>query len=132
MSDAKLRLWFAMVSMILIFAGLVFAFFGLGILPVERAVLLRWESAIYGSIMMGWGTTLFLAGRVAFRSRSLELMRALSSGLVVWLVGEAVFSAYWRVWFNVGVDAAVLTLFLIPLWATFRRAGRPAASAAEQ
>lgn len=96
-------------------AGVVFASFGLDILPVERSVLLKWGSAIYGSIMMGWGTTLLLAGQVAFRKGDRELLRALALGLAVWLLAEAVFSTYWRVWFNVGVNIVVLAFFLVPL-----------------
>ncbi len=113
-------LWFSTVSLILILAGIVFAFLGLRILPVRGNVLLQWESAIYGAIMMGWGTTLFFAGRLAFRRNDLDLMKALLYGLLVWLVAEALFSAYFGVWFNVGVDAAVLALFSIPLIKSIR------------
>jgi hypothetical protein len=42
-------------------------------------------------------------------------MKALVYGLIVWLVVEAAFSIYFGVWFNVGVDLAVLALFSIPL-----------------
>jgi hypothetical protein len=112
--------WFATVSVILVLAGIVFAFFGLGILPVERTVLLSWESAIYGAIMMGWGTTLVLVGRIAFRRNDAEILRSLLCGIAVWLIVEALFSAYLRVWFNVGVDIAVLSLFSIPLMKMLR------------
>jgi hypothetical protein len=108
-------IWFCTVSLILIFAGIVFAFWGLGILPVSRDVLLHWQSAIYGAIMIGWGLALFLTGRIAFRRHDAELMRALLWGLALWLAVEAVFSAYLRVFFNVGVDIAVFALFAIPL-----------------
>lgn len=115
MNTKLLMAWFATASAILVLAGIVFAFFGLGILPVEKAVLLTWESAIYGAIMMGWGTTLLLVGRIAFRRNDAEILRALLCGIAVWLIVEALFSAYLRVWFNVGVDIAVLCLFSIPL-----------------
>jgi hypothetical protein len=52
MNTKLLMVWFATVSVILVLAGIFFAFFGLGILPVERSVLLTWESAIYGAIMI--------------------------------------------------------------------------------
>jgi hypothetical protein len=107
--------WFSVVSAILVLFGIVYAFFGLAILPVNRETLLPWESAIYGAIMMGWGTTLLLVGRLAFRRNDSDLMKALLYGLIVWLIVEAAFSAYLRVWFNVGVDVAVLALFSIPL-----------------
>ncbi|HEY9204432.1 MAG TPA: hypothetical protein VIO58_00810 [Candidatus Methanoperedens sp.] len=115
MSQKKLMLWFSVISTILVLWGIVFAFFGLGILPVDRETLLPWESAIYGAIMMGWGTTLFFAGRIAFRRNDAELMKTILYGLLVWLIVEALFSAYLGVWFNVGVDIGVLGLFSFPL-----------------
>jgi len=47
---------------------------------------LPWGSAIYGTIMMGWGVTLFFVGRVAFRKKDPDLMGALLYGLVIWLI----------------------------------------------
>ena len=113
--------WFSTVSIILVLAGIVFAFLGLRILPVHGDVLLQWESAIYGAIMIGWGTTLFLVGRLAFQRKDPDLMKTLLYGLTVWLVVEALFSAYLGVWFNVGVDVAVLALFSIPLIKSIRK-----------
>ena len=115
MSPKQLLIWFSIVSAILVLAGVVFAFFGLATLPLNRETLLPWESAIYGAVMMGWGTTLLCVGRLAFRRNDPDLMKALLYGLIVWLVVEAAFSAYFGVWFNVGVDIAVLALFSIPL-----------------
>lgn len=114
-------IWFSTVSIILVLFGILFAFWGLAILPVQRDVLLQWESALYGVIMMGWGTTLFLVGRLAFQRNDPELMKTLLYGLTVWLVGEALFSAYLGVWFNVGVDTGVLALFSIPLIGSIRK-----------
>ncbi len=111
-----LMTWFSVISVILVLWGIVFAFFGLGILTViNRDVLLSWESALYGAIMMGWGVTLFLVGRIAFRRNDADLMKALLLGIALWLIVEGLFSAYLGVWFNVGVDAAVLLLFSFPL-----------------
>jgi hypothetical protein len=122
MSSKQLFIWFSSVSAILVIVGIVFAFFGLAILPVDRETILPWESAIYGAIMMGWGTTLLCVGRVAFRRKDAELMKALVYGLLVWLVVEGGFSIYFKVWFNVGVDIAVLTLFTVPLLKAIRSA----------
>jgi Sec-independent protein secretion pathway component TatC len=114
-SPKQLTTWFSVVSAILVLVGIVFAFFGLAILPVKRETLLPWQSAIYGAIMMGWGATLFLAGRLAFRRNDPNLMKALLYGITIWLVVEALFSAYFRVFFNIGVDIAVWALFSVPL-----------------
>ena len=83
--------WFSTVSIILVLAGIVFAFLGLRILPVHADVLLQWESAIYGAIMMGWGTTLFFVGRLAFRRNDPVVMKTLLYGLTVWLAVEGLF-----------------------------------------
>ena len=106
---------FCVIAGILVLAGLVFSVFGLGILPVDENVLLPWGSAIYGAIMIGWGTTLFLVGRLAFRRNDTALMKIMLTGIAVWLVVEALFSLYLGVLFNVGVDVAVLLLFGLPL-----------------
>ena len=114
--------WFSVIAVLLVSWGVVFAVLGLGILPVQRDVLLRWESALYGAIMIGWGTTLFLVGRVALHRDDAELTKPLLLGIVVWLVVEAAYSARFGVWFNVGVDAGVLVLFALPLIASMRAA----------
>jgi hypothetical protein len=124
MNSKRARLWFSAVSAILVAWGAAFAFFGLGILPVDKEVLLPWESALYGAIMMGWGSTLFLIGRTALQRNDAELMKSLLFGVAVWLVIEALFSARFGVWFNVGVDAGVLMLFSYPLIQRLRSSRR--------
>lgn len=114
MKQKQLMLWFSAVSAILVLFGIIYVFFGLYILPVKNN-LVHWESALYGAIMIGWGLTLLLVGRIAFQRNDRELTRALLYGLVAWLVVEAGASVYFKVWFNVGVDVAVLALFAIPL-----------------
>jgi hypothetical protein len=74
MSKQRFARWFRVVSVILVLFGVFYVFFGLKTLPVSRAVLLDWESALHGAIMMGWGGTLLLVGRVAFRQDSRELL----------------------------------------------------------
>ena len=114
-------MWFRIVTAILILFGLFFFFFGLRMFSevvriIPHDVLLPWESALYGAIMVGWGVTLFFVGRLAFRRNDSELKRALVIGLAVWLALEAAASAWLGVWFNVGVDIVVFILFAIPLF----------------
>ena len=115
MSSGVARAWLSLVSVVLVLWGIVFALFGLKILPVERVVLLDWESAIYGTIMMGWGVTLLLVGRIALARNDRQLTRALLIGVAVWLLAEAAFSLRYAVWFNIGVDVGVFVLFAVPL-----------------
>ena len=60
-------------------------------------------------------------GRIAFRRNDAEIMKSLLYGLLVWLIVEGVFSLYLGVFFNVGVDIAVLALFALPLVQGIRR-----------
>ncbi len=116
MRTKQMSIWFSTISIILVLWGIVFAFFGLDILPVmNKDILLPWESALYGAIMMGWGVTLFMVGRIAFSRNDKELMKAMLYGIFLWLIVEGLFSAYLGVWFNVGVDIAVLVLFSFPI-----------------
>jgi hypothetical protein len=109
-------LWFRIVSIILILFGILYVFVGLKVWPmIQRSVLLDWESALYGALMIGWGTTLLLVGRLAFGRNDLALKQALVIGLLIWLAIEAAASAWFGVWFNVGVDAVVFALFAVPL-----------------
>jgi hypothetical protein len=121
MNKDRYKIWFSVVSVILILFGFLYCFAGLKILPVDRNVLLDWESAIYGSIMIGWGTTLFFIGRLAFSRPDKELLKILLYGIVLWLIFEAVFSFYLGVYFNVGVDIAVAILFSFPIIKTLQQ-----------
>lgn len=113
-------MWFRIMTVVLILFGLFFVFFGLrtfsdAVPLVARNVLLPWSSALYGTVMVGWGVTLLRVGRLAFRRNDDELKRALLAGLAAWLVLEAAASAWFGVWFNVGVDVVVFILFAVPL-----------------
>ncbi len=123
MTKKQIALWFQIVTVILIGFGLLYVFFGLKIFSnnaklIPHNVLLDWESALYGAIMLGWGVTLLLVGRIAFRQQNKELKQTLLIGLATWLAVEAAASAWYGVWFNVGVDAGVLLLFAVPLLAS--------------
>jgi hypothetical protein len=137
MNSKRMVALFSLVSLILVTAGVVFAVFGLAslflvtgrvvfavsgqrVLPIDRQTLLAWESAIYGAIMMGWGTTLFFVGRLALTRQDKELTKPLLAGIAIWLVVEAACSARYGVWFNIGVDLCVLALFSVPLFASLR------------
>lgn len=124
MNSRQLLVWFSVVSAILVLFGIVYTFFGLAILPVDLETLLPWEGSIYGALMTGWGTTLLCVGRLAFQRNDVGLMKALLYGLTAWLFVEAVASVYFRVWFNVGVDIAVLALFSAPLLIGIGQASR--------
>ena len=114
-------LWFSLISIILVVVGSIFTVFGLNILPViNKNVLLAWESSIYGAVLIGWGISLFFIGRYALIKNDNELKKYILYGLSFWLLVEAIFSFYYAVYFNIGVDIVVYILFFIPLYISFR------------
>lgn len=121
MNGPTSAMWFRIVTAILSLFGLFFVFFGLRVFSdvvplIPHEVLLPWTSALYGTIMVGWGVTLFFVGHIAFRRKDPELKKALLAGLTAWLALEAAASVWFGVWFNVGVDIVVFMLFAIPLF----------------
>jgi hypothetical protein len=122
MNNRTLIGWFSVVSAIGAAWGVVFAFFGLGILPIVSSTsLVQWSNGVYGATLIGLSSTFFFVGRHAFRNSDTELMKALLYGISTWLIIEGAFSAYYRVWLNVGVDMAVLVLLSLPLMAGMKR-----------
>jgi hypothetical protein len=116
MSTKMLTLWFSIVSVIGVLWGIVFAFYGLGVLPLfNTEVLIPWGNGVYGSTLIGLSTTFFFVGRHAFRKSDTDLMKTLLYGIFTWLVIEALFSLYYRVFLNVGVDIGVAILLSFPL-----------------
>jgi hypothetical protein len=125
--NKNMRIWFSTVSIILILFGILYCLAGLkifvdtGIFPKDKNVLIDWESALYGAIMIGWGITLFLIGKLAFRRNDKELMKILLIGISLWLIIEAISSFYLAVYFNVGVDIVVAALFSYPIVKAIRQ-----------
>lgn len=116
MNTRKLTLWFSLVSVVGALWGIVFAFFGLGVLaPFNTEVLVPWGNGVYGATLIGLSATFFFAGRHAFRKDDRELMKALLYGLFIWLIIEASFSLYYGVLLNVGVDIGIAILWGAPL-----------------
>ncbi len=91
--------------------GIAYAFFGLGILPVSGEVLVPCGNGVYGSTLIGFSVLILFAGRHAFKQGDTKLMRALLYGTWTWLVIEALFSLFYGVFFNFGVDILLMTLF---------------------
>lgn len=120
MSKQQLGWWFTAVTIILLGFGLFYYLFGFTFFAdtvklIPRTVLVDWEAALYGAVLTGWGVTLLLLGRLAFKRDDKELKRVLFIGLAVWLVLEAIATLRLGVWFDAGVDAAVAVLFAVPL-----------------
>ncbi|OGE73554.1 MAG: hypothetical protein A3I07_03875 [Candidatus Doudnabacteria bacterium RIFCSPLOWO2_02_FULL_42_9] len=115
MNDKTLIKWFSVLSVIGMIFGIVYSFFGLGILPVSKDVLVPWGNGVYGSTMIGFFVLLFFVGRLAFRNGDITLMKVMLYSLFSWLIIEASFSIYYEIYFNFAVDAVLMIFFGYPL-----------------
>ena len=115
MNQKTYIIWFSILGIIGTLFGIVYAFFGLGILPVSKEVLVPWGNGVYRATLIGFSVTIFFAGRHAFRNNDVGLMKALLFGIFAWLITEALFSLYYGVYFNVGVDLGLMLFFGFPL-----------------
>ena len=115
MNQKNFVIWFSILGIIGTLFGIVYAFFGLAILPVSRDVLTPWGNGVYGATLIGFSVTIFFAGRQAFRENDSSLMKALLFGIFGWLITEALFSLYYGVYFNFSVDVTLMVFFGFPL-----------------
>ena len=59
MNENQLRRWFSIISVIGVGWGILFAFYGLAILPVSNDVVVPWGNGVYGATLIGLSATLF-------------------------------------------------------------------------
>ena len=100
--------------------GVFYSFFGLEGFPAYRqlvapAALQPWSHGLYGAVFIGFSVLLLLAGRHAFKQHDKALMRSLLTGVAAWLAVEALFSLVYGVYFNIGVDIALMAVLGYPL-----------------
>lgn len=112
--------WMTLVGIIGIVFGVFYALFGLEGLPAYRILvaptaLSPWSNGLYGSVFIGFSVLLLFAGRHAFQSNDKTLMKILLCGVASWLTAEAIFSLVYGVYFNIGVDVALMALLGYPL-----------------
>lgn len=125
MNKEKSIVWISIAGVIGVLFGIFYAFFGLRGLPVYKLLVpdtayTPWSNGLYGSVFIGFSVLLFFVGRHAFHNNDKTLMRALLYGLSSWLVIEALFSLLYGVYFNIGVDIALLLFLDYPLWKGIR------------
>ena len=120
MKSKNLVTWISLVGIIGVLFGIFYAFFGLNGLPaykrlVPTAIYAPWSNGLYGAVFIGFSILLFFIGRHAFKTNDKFLMKALLYGIASWLIVEALFSFYYGVYFNIGVDILLMVVVGYPL-----------------
>ncbi len=120
MNSKFLIIWFSVAGIIGISFGLFYAFFGLMGFPayhilVPKESITAWSNGLYGASFIGFSVLLFFVGRHAFQENDKWLMKTLLYGISSWLIVEVAFSFYYKVYFNIGVDVALMLFFGYPL-----------------
>ena len=113
-------MWISIAGIIGILFGIFYALFGLKGFPpynmlISEEVIIPWSNGLYGSTLIGFSVLLFFVGRYAFEKNDIKLMKALLYGIFSWLIIEAAFSLYYSVYFNIGVDLALMVFLGFPL-----------------
>lgn len=101
-------------------SGIDRVFWPEGAVAAEAKMFQRWVYAVLGATVFGWGICLAFVVHFGFRTRSRWAWSCVFWGIVCWYVPDSLLSAFYGVWFNVGLNTALLILVLVPL--SFTRA----------
>lgn len=96
------------------------AFWAGGAVPGAALRFQAWAYGVTGSVMAGWGLTLFFLVRHAFGEKRRWAWNALASGCGLWFVLDTSLSAVHGVGFNVLFNTGLLLALALPLAATRR------------
>lgn len=112
--------WMTFAGVIGLAFGVFYSIFGLGGLPayhklVPATSLEPWSNGLYGAVFIGFCILLLFIGRYAFQINDKKLMRILLYGVGSWLAVEALYSLIYGIYFNVGIDIALMVLLGFPL-----------------
>jgi len=95
-------------------------FWEAGALEAGTKAFQQWVYGAWGATVAGWGIFLAFMARYPFRNRELWSWNCLLVGMVVWFVVDTGFSAYFKVYVNVALNAVLFVLVLLPLLFTRR------------
>lgn len=120
MNQKNSMIWFTIAGIIGITFGIFYTFFGLEGFPaysllIPKEIITPWSNGLYGAVFIGFSVLLLFIGRYAFKKNDTWLMKSLFLGIFTWLIIEALFSLYYKVFFNIGVDLALMIFLGYPL-----------------
>jgi hypothetical protein len=75
--------------------------------------------AVLGAVMFGWGVALLSIVLGPFKRMSLEAWQTLAASLAAWFIPDTAYSLWSGFWQNTVFNGVFITLFAIPLIATY-------------
>jgi hypothetical protein len=75
--------------------------------------------AVLGAVMFGWGVALLFIVLGPFKRMSLDAWQTLAASLTAWFIPDTAYSLWSGFWQNAAFNGAFITLFAIPLIATY-------------
>jgi hypothetical protein len=100
------------------------AFWGTAIIGNEARQFKQWIYGVWGSTIAGWGVFLAFVAQIPFNKKERWAWNCLVTGLLVWFVLDTSLSLYYKVYFNVAFNTALLVLAGLPVVFTRKSFGR--------
>lgn len=76
--------------------------------------------AVLGAVIFGWGVALLLVVRSLFARKAPAGWKIVAYSVVAWFIPDTAYSIWSGFWQNVGLNLALIALFVPPLAATYR------------
>lgn len=74
--------------------------------------------AVIGSVLVGWGTALFLVTKTLLAAGDRRGWTIVAGSVAAWFLPDTAYSLHSGFWQNARLNAVFLALFAVPLWAT--------------
>ncbi len=91
------------------------AFWGANAVDSATKQFQQWLYGVWGATIAGWGIILAYIARFPFSQKERWAWNCLVFGLLVWFVLDTSLSFFYRVYFNIAFNSALLVLAMLPV-----------------
>ncbi len=91
------------------------AFWGMNAVDNPVKQFQQWIYGVWGATIAGWGIFATYIARYPFKKKEKWAWNCIVLGLVVWFILDTSLSFFYKVYFNVAFNTALLALVILPL-----------------